>query len=258
MPIGDLDIVQRFNFYVQSNRNKKLDLDLTQLSFESLKFLVDSQVQLSELTWAQQQNQISYTTFADAFFAITYDTGRVSATNQAYVWTYPSYKLSDILKDGGICIDQAYFAETVGKGRGIPTIRFTGFGVDGAHAWFGYLANSGKWELDCGRYENQSFPKGFAVDPQSWQPIDDSVLQNLFKNGGKNPDYDPTMTALPGPTCMRAILPIRRFSTMPNRSCPIGRAPGNCRRNGLMPAAISTRRSSFTRTGSHSSPITRT
>ena len=68
--------------------------------------------------------------------------------------------------------------------------------MDGAHAWFGYLSGSGKWELDCGRYETQDFPKGFAVDPQTWQPIDDSVLENLFKNGAKNPNYQPAMTAL--------------------------------------------------------------
>jgi hypothetical protein len=84
----------------------------------------------------------------------------------------------------------------LGKGRGIPTIQFTGLGVDGAHAWFGYLSNSGKWELDCGRYEQQDYPKGFAVDPQTWQPIDDSVLQNLFKNGATNSNYLPAMAAL--------------------------------------------------------------
>ena len=104
--------------------------------------------------------------------------------------------LNDIETKGGICIDQAYYADTLGKGRGIPTIRFTGFGVDGAHAWFGYLSNSNKWELDCGRYEQQDYPKGFAVDPQTWEPIDDSVLQNFFKKGAKSPSFLPAMTAL--------------------------------------------------------------
>jgi len=195
VPIGDLDIVQRFHFYVQSNRDKKLDLDLTQLSFENLKFLVDSEVSLSELAYAQK-NRISYSQFSDAFFAIKYDNGRIGNATSVYIWPHPSYHLEDIEKEGGICIDQAYYAETLGKGRGIPTIRFTGYGMDGAHAWFGYLSNSGKWELDCGRYENQDFPKGFAVDPQTWQRIDDSVLQNLFKNGAKNPSYQPAMNAL--------------------------------------------------------------
>jgi hypothetical protein len=195
VPIGDLDIVQRFQFYVQANRAKKLDLDLTQLSFENLKYLVDSEVKLSELEFAQK-NRISYSQFADAFFSIQYDNDRISNVAAVYNWPYPTYNLEDIQTKGGICIDQAYYADTLGKGRGIPTIRFTGYGMDGAHAWFGYLSNSGKWELDCGRYENQAFPKGFAVDPQTWLPIDDSTLENLFKNGAQNREYRPTMTAL--------------------------------------------------------------
>jgi hypothetical protein len=195
VPIGDLDIVQRFHFYVQSNRDKKLDLDPTTLSFENLKYLVDSEVKLSELTYAQT-NRISYSQFSDAFFSIQYSTDRINGANTVYDWPFPSYTLLDIEKNGGICIDQAYYAEILGKGRGIPTIRFTGFGVDGAHAWFGYLTSSGKWELDCGRYEEQDFPKGFAVDPQTWLHIDDSVLENLFKTGAKNSNYQPAMTAL--------------------------------------------------------------
>ena len=195
VPIGDLDIVQRFAFYVQSNRSKKTELDLTQLSFENLKFLVDSEVNLSELAYAQK-SRVAYSHFSDAYFSIQYDTSRISNASSVYTWTFPSYQLADIERNGGICIDQAYYAEILGKGRGIPTIRFTGYGMDGAHAWFGYLSNSGKWELDCGRYEQQDFPKGFAVDPQTWQRIDDSVLENLFKNGAKNPSYQPAMTAL--------------------------------------------------------------
>jgi hypothetical protein len=179
VPIGDLDIVQRFQFYVQSNRDKKLDLDLTQLSFENLKYLVDSEVKLSEFEYAQK-NRISYSSFADAYFSIQYATARISETASVYDWPYPSYKLEDILEKGGICIDQAYYAAMIGKGRGIPTILFFGLGIDGAHAWFGYLSNSGKWELDCGRYENQA----------------DSVLENLFKNGATNSNYQPAMTAL--------------------------------------------------------------
>ncbi len=195
VPIGDLDVVQRFHFYVQSNRDKKLDRDIAQLSFDNLKFLVDSQVKLSELEYAQK-NRISYSQFSDAFFAIKYDTNRIGNNNWVYNWPNGSYLLSDIETKGGICIDQAYYADTLGKGRGIPTIRFTGFGVDGAHAWFGYLSNSNKWELDCGRYEQQDYPKGFAVDPQTWEPIDDSVLQNFFKHGAKSPNFLPAMTAL--------------------------------------------------------------
>jgi hypothetical protein len=195
VPIGDVDIVQRFNYYVQANRNHKLVLDPTRLSFENLKYLVDSEAKLSEFEWAQK-NPVSISHFADAYFSIQYANDRISNTQNVYDWPGSSYALADIKQSGGICIDQAYFAVTLGKGLGIPTMMFTGYGMDGAHAWMGYLSNSGKWELDVGRYENQDFPKGFATDPQTWQPIDDATLENLFKNGASNPSYQPEMTAL--------------------------------------------------------------
>jgi hypothetical protein len=195
VPIGDLDPVQRFQFYVQANRDKKLELDPTQLTFENLKFVVDTKVSLSELAYAQQ-NRISYSNFGDAFFAIKYSDTRIGNASVAYTWPGSTYTLADIEKDGGICIDQAYYAETLGKGRGIPTIRFTGYGMDGAHAWFGFLTSSHRWNLDCGRYEAQNFPKGFAVDPQTWKTIDDSVLDYLFKNSGRDANFSATLTAL--------------------------------------------------------------
>ena len=195
VPLGDLDIVQRFNYYVQANRNHKLLLDPTQLSFDNLKYLVDSETKLSEFDWAQK-NPVSFSHFSDAYFSVQYATARISNTQNVYVWPGKSYALADIKDSGGICIDQAYFAVTLGKGLGIPTMMFTGYGMDGAHAWMGYLTNNGKWDLDVGRYETQDFPKGFAVDPQTWERIDDATLENLFKNGANNPSFQPEMTAL--------------------------------------------------------------
>jgi len=195
VPLGDLDIVTRFAYYVQANRDHRLVLDPTRLSFENLKYLVDSEAKLSEFDWAQK-NPVSISHFADAYFSIKYATDRISNAQNVYDWPGPSYALADIKSSGGICIDQAYFAVTLGKGLGIPTMMFTGYGMDGAHAWMGYLSNANKWEMDVGRYETQDFPKGFAVDPQTWQRIDDATLQNLFKSGADNPNFQPEMTAL--------------------------------------------------------------
>ena len=194
VPIGDLDIAQRFAFYVQANRNKQTALDLSQLPFEALKYLVDSEVSLSELQYGQKST-IPYDDFGKAFFSISYDEGRLSQ-NGGFTWSYPTYTLDDIKTRGGICVDQAYYAFILGKGRGIPTIYFTGLGTDGGHAWFGYLERSGKWNLDCGRYASQNYPKGYALDPQTWQEIKDTTLQDLAKNGGTNPNYLPARTAL--------------------------------------------------------------
>jgi len=194
VPIGDLDIVQRFNFYVESNRDRKLELDPRQLTFEKLKFLVDSEVAFSELDYAQK-NRISYSHFEDAFFAIKYDDARARSGNVLFNWQLPTYTLEDIKKSGGICVDQAYYAMIMGKGRGIPTVYFHGQGAGGGHAWFGYLSSSGKWQLDCGRYESQNYPKGYAVDPQTWQPIDDTILTNFFKSSDTNPNFLPAEIA---------------------------------------------------------------
>ena len=195
VPIGDVDVLPRFNFYVQSNRDHKLELDPTQLTFEKLKFLVDSEVSLSELQYAQN-NHISYSHFADAFFSINYNENRATSGSFAFMWDQPTYLLKDIETNGGICVDQAYYATILGKGRGIPTIYFHGQGTGGGHAWFGYLSSSGKWELDCGRYESQNYPKGYALDPQTWEPIDDTILTNFFKTGDANPNFHPAENAL--------------------------------------------------------------
>lgn len=195
VPIGDTDPVVRFTYYVRANRGHKLVYDLTQLSFEKLKYLVDSEIKLSEFDYAQK-SRVSVSHFEDAYFSIQYATARISNTQSVYTWPGASYTLADIKQGGGICIDQAYYAAMLGKGMGIPTMRFTGYGMDGAHAWMGYLSNSGKWVFDVGRYENQDFPKGFAVDPQTWQPIDDATLENVFKSGASNSNIGPEMTAL--------------------------------------------------------------
>jgi hypothetical protein len=194
VPVGDLDVVKRFAWYVQANRDKKTELDLTQLSVDDLKYLVDSKVDLAELAYAQQ-NRIPYDHFADAFFSIRYDEARVKPDNMVFRWAGSSYTLANIEKAGGICVDQAYYATTLGKGRGIPTIYFQGEGTDGGHAWFGYLSRSGKWELDCGRYASQNYPKGYALDPQTWQEVDDTRLADLAR-GGTDPNYQPAENAL--------------------------------------------------------------
>jgi hypothetical protein len=100
------------------------------------------------------------------------------ANNQP-VWTGKTYRLTDILTNGGICADQAYFATEVGKALGVPTLLFVGAGNDGRHAWFGYLDPKGDWKLDAGRYAEQRYVTGVALDPQTWRQLSDHELQFL-------------------------------------------------------------------------------
>jgi tetratricopeptide (TPR) repeat protein len=152
-----------------------------------LKFVVDAPVHFSELEWAQKNARFPRTDWGRAFSSIRYNFGRI--TSQAYDWDDSPYTLDAIETAGGICVDQAYFAVIAGKARGLPTLFFTGQGVDGGHAWFGYLRSENRWDMDCGRYENQNYAVGEALDPQSWLPISDHDLQSLAKSFRRQTTY---------------------------------------------------------------------
>jgi len=77
-----------------------------------------------------------------------------------------------------------------GKARGIPTIYFAGQGTDGGHAWFGYLRGPDRWELDAGRFLNQNYTVGQALDPQTWLPITDHELVYFSGRAARQPKVD--------------------------------------------------------------------
>lgn len=120
---------------------------------------------------------------------ITYRTDRVASQPPKLVWTGKPYTLDTILSEGGICVDQAYFASEAGKARGIPTLLFTGTAHDGYHAWFGFFDGGNSWRLDAGRYAEQRLVTGTAIDPQTWGPISDHELQFLSERFRALPSF---------------------------------------------------------------------
>lgn len=179
-PRQDRAVADLFDFWVKSNESRALLLDLRKLGPEQLKFLVDAPLDPAEFAWARKNVRYPRSDFAKAFSSIVYDHDRLK--QRQYDWPDPTYTLQDIRLKGGICVDQAYYAMIAGKARGLPTLFFTGQGADGGHAWFGYMKADDKWELDCGRYENQNYAVGEALDPQVWQPISDHDLEFLARS----------------------------------------------------------------------------
>lgn len=179
IPITNQTVAERFAYWTGANDGKDLLLDIRKLNAGQLKFLVDSPIDPAEFAWARKRVRLSRSEMPKAFSMIRYDRERL--LGQQYSWTEGPYTLEEIYSKGGICVDQAYFASMVGKARGLPTLYFSGQGVDGGHAWFGYMKMDDKWELDCGRYENQNYATGEALDPQTWTPISDHELQFLAK-----------------------------------------------------------------------------
>ncbi len=147
------------------------------LEAAELRFMVDIALPAEERAWALARVRAPLAKLADTYSSIQYRQDRIEA--DAYVWPGPGYRLEDILSEGGICVDQAYFSTQAGKARGAPTLLFAGAGRDGRHAWFGYLGPGRRWMLDAGRHASQNYVTGVAHDPQTWTEISDHELKFL-------------------------------------------------------------------------------
>ncbi len=166
-----------FDFFIEGQREGLALHRLDKLDAGELRFLVDLAAAPEELRWARARLRTPLARLDETYSMINYRVDRAEAG--VYVWPWRSYALDEILREGGICVDQAYFATQAGKARGVPTLLFGGAGRDGRHAWFGYLGTGGKWVMDAGRYEEQRFVTGEALDPQTWNVITDHELAFL-------------------------------------------------------------------------------
>lgn len=177
---------EAFDFWVKLDRGNGTAHRFRRLPASELKFVVDAAAPFSELAWARQQVTLPVAEFAKAYDLVKYRKDRLQGS--VFAWTGPKYDLATIRQEGGICVDQAYFASTAGKARGLPTLLFRGAGLDGRHAWFGYLSSDG-WKLDCGRYAEQQYVVGLAFDPQTWADISDHELRFLSERFRALPLY---------------------------------------------------------------------
>jgi hypothetical protein len=151
---------------------------LARLRAEELKFVVDVAAPASELAWSEANVPYSLDDFEQTYLMVNYRVDR-AASYAKMSWTGQPYTLQAIKAQGGICVDQAYFAVEAGKARGVPTLLFTGLGQDSRHAWFGFLDGEHRWRLDAGRYAEQRFVTGNALDPQTWMNMSDHELEFL-------------------------------------------------------------------------------
>ncbi len=166
-----------FAWWIRQDQLDRTYHRLESLGADDLKFVVDAAAPFNELEWSQRNVDLSLGQLDKTYRLIRYRPDR--AEKEIYLWPDGAYTLSDIRRVGGICIDQAYFATQVGKARAVPTLLFRGEGMDGRHAWFGYLDGNLQWQLNAGRYGEQRFVTGYARDPQTWKEISDHELQFL-------------------------------------------------------------------------------
>ena len=181
------DPAAAFAFWVQADETGQTLQPLSRLSASELKFVVDAVAPAAELEWAQQNVSTPLAAFNKIYSMVRYRVDRVQ--QDQYAWPEDHYDLPTILAKGGICVDQAYFSCEVGKAKGVPALFFSGAGRDAWHAWFGYLDQDRHWQLDAGRYAEQQFVTGVAVDPQTWGPISDHELKFLSEGFRLRPTW---------------------------------------------------------------------
>ena len=169
---------EAFSFFVELDKSGRSLHRLAELDAAELRFLVDLAAPMDELRWVRERfARTPLSRLDETYASVAYRTDRIVAG--VYVWPGNRYTLDTILGEGGICVDQAYVATQAGKARGVPTLFFAGAGRDGRHAWFGYLGTGRKWRMDAGRYEEQRYVTGLALDPQTWEEISDHELAFL-------------------------------------------------------------------------------
>ncbi len=169
------NIADIFGFYTANER--RMLFGIKTVPAEVLIFVVDTTASIQEMRWALSKYAGDREVGA-RFFDIRYDqnhfrTGAEKAVTQA------GYDLPNILRHGGVCADQAYFAMSVGKSIGVPTAYVIGRSGQMGHAWVGFLQAKGKgavWNFDTGRYEAYRAVQGVVQDPQTRTRVPDAFV----------------------------------------------------------------------------------
>jgi hypothetical protein len=167
-----------FDYFVKNE--KQMFFGIKPVPAEMLIYVVDTTASIEEMDWALVNYQRD-AKVGSRFFDIRYDFDHLRNGTPKRV-TSEGFTLQNILKYGGVCADQAYFATSVGKAIGVPTAYTTGAAGETAHAWVGFLQakdRQGWWNFDVGRYEAYRGVRGMVLDPQMREGIPDSYVSLL-------------------------------------------------------------------------------
>jgi hypothetical protein len=164
-----------FDYFVRNASRLKLDPAKTPAAL--LVHVVDVTEDIPQLEWALATYGRNPAP-GERFFEIKYDYDAFRRGVPKKVTEAGNYRLESIKQHGGVCADQAYFAESVGKAAGVPTCYVVASGADVAHAWIGFLdtRRRGGWDFNNGRYEAYQNLRGQVVSPQTRGKIADADI----------------------------------------------------------------------------------
>lgn len=157
--------------------------DLRQLCWQMQTYIVDPKISDAEINWAASHYANNYS-IASIYFDVTYDDAAFYQGDEKKIAAH-DYTLPNILQYGGVCVEQAYFAEEVAKSLGIPACMCIsrGGGAGGvAHAWLGIVEPVNRqlaWDFNQGRYKEDLFWSAQIIDPQTHETLSDADVALL-------------------------------------------------------------------------------
>ena len=160
-----LTLEQVFEYFMEMDEARELLTDISKLSPSELLFVV---VRLTRKGWG------------GAYSMIRYRMDRAALGKDPYT----NYTFQEILDEGGICMDQAYFAVNTAKCNGIPSAYVTGDGNRGPHAWVNLLTTDETWQS----YGGYGYNTGHFSHPHNCKSKHEStLLQGMDKkvNGAR-------------------------------------------------------------------------
>lgn len=175
-PMETGTMMATYKFYAENE--KLMKIPPSQLPFELAVYVVGTRLTAGERAWGLKYGRVMPS--PDALYKSVPWT-KVLSPAHGQGLDMP-YTLMNMQKVGGVCMEQAYFTESVMRLFCVPAIYTQGRGkaADSGHAWVGSLVTGPKveWDFSCGRYRDNHYYKGEVQDPTNGRyMITDSIVK---------------------------------------------------------------------------------
>jgi hypothetical protein len=160
--------------------HEKMVLDIKTMPPELLLYIVDMNEPKDDWAWALDKYK-GDRQIGRHYEDVHYDKAMLHP-GHVKKWAEEGWSLQNILKGGGVCEDQAYFAAGIAKANGVPACWVTAVGGQAAHAWVGFLQVTGRnaeWNFNYGRFGEYNNLRGRVTDPQTGSDTADGTLALL-------------------------------------------------------------------------------
>lgn len=164
-----LKMPEVFEYYRQRDSKRKLLTDVKKMSVARLLMVVDVRLPRSEFEWVEKNLSYDRASWASkAYNSIKYLMDRAKNGKDPYT----HYTFEEIRKEGGICMDQAYYSANTAKVAGIPAVYAVGDGDRGGHAWVVSNDSETQWN----QINSYGYKTGTYTNPCSGRRHHESML----------------------------------------------------------------------------------